>query len=137
MTFNDCHRLIKKGDTVALRRALDSGEIHPNLRNRFLWSLLMLATLEGDTSITELLLERGAAVNATNQFGETALSLAAHKGHLPCLKLLVRWGASSDVRPHGSNTLREWLEVASGLPPTKIAAIMQAIETSGRHGQSL
>lgn len=137
MTFNDCHRLIEKGDTVALRRAIDTGEIDPNLRNRFGRPLLMLAALEGDSSITELLLERGAAVKAINQFGETALSLAAHKGHLPCLKLLLRWGASSDVRPHGSGTLQAWLEAASGLPPTKIAAVMQLIKISGRRGQSL
>lgn len=137
MTFNDCHRLIKKGDTVALRRAIDTGEVDPNFHNRFRWSLLMLAALEGDNSITELLLERGAAVNALNQFGETALSLAAHKGHLPCLRMLLRWGASPDVRPHGSSTLQMWLETESGLPPAKIATIMHVIETAGRDGQSL
>jgi len=137
MTFNDCHRLIKRGDTVSLRWAMETGEVDPNLHNQFWWTLLMLAALEGDTLVTELLLERGAAVNTVNQFGESALSLAAHKGHLPCLKLLLRWGASPDVRPHGSSTLQAWLEAASGLPPTKIAVIMQAIETGGRDGPSL
>jgi ankyrin repeat protein len=135
MTFEDCHRVIKKGNLLELHRAIDAGELDPNLSNRFSWTLLMLAALEGNTRIADLLLERGAAVNAKNDFGETALSLAAHKGHEPLLRLLVKHGASPDPRPHGSG-LRTWLEGASGLPPAKIGAIMDLIENERRKRES-
>ena len=86
----------------------------------------MLAALEGNTKIGALLIERGADVTALNDSGESALSLAAHKGHLPFVKLLKLSGASGDVRPHG-HALEDWLRSASGLPPAKIDAIMQAV----------
>lgn len=132
MTFDDCHRVIKKGDVVELRRAIDAGEVAPNLSNRFSWTLLMMAALEGNTAVAELLLERGATVNSVNDFGETALSLAAHKGHLPFLRLLLERGASPEVRPHGSSTLKGWLEVASGLPPAKIDSVIELIDAAKR-----
>jgi ankyrin repeat protein len=126
MTFDECHKLIKNGDMVALRHALDGEEADPNLRNHFSWTLLMLAALEGNTRIAELLLERGAEVNEVNDFGESALSLAAQEGHIPFVRLVLKSGASSEVQPHGA-TLKAWLKVASGLKPAKIASIIEII----------
>src|SRR5205085_8380798 len=57
MTFDQAGCCIKKGDVVALRRALDSG-LDPNLANRFSWSLLMLSAIEGNAGIAELLVSR-------------------------------------------------------------------------------
>ena len=68
MTFDDAHKLIKKGDILALRCELDSG-MSPDLSNQFSWTLLMLAAIEGNTKIGELLVSRGANVNKTNNFG--------------------------------------------------------------------
>jgi ankyrin repeat protein len=136
MTFDDCQRAIKKGDVITLRRALDAGEVNPNLGNRLSWTLLMMAALEGNTRVAQLLLERGAAVNAVNDFGDSALSLAAHKGHIPLLLLLLNNGASTDVRPHGWS-LRALLEGASGLPPAKIASIMEIIDGAKRDRNEL
>jgi ankyrin repeat protein len=82
MTFDAVHRLIKQGDLISLRHELDGG-LSPNLSNQFSWTLLMLAAIEGNTRIGELLVSSGADVDATNNFGETALSLAAHAGHAP------------------------------------------------------
>ena len=125
MTFDDAHKLIKKGDVLALRRELDSG-MSPDLSNQFSWTLLMLAAMEGNAAMGDLLVSRGANVNETNDFGETALSLAAHGGHLPFVRLLLTRGACTDCRPHGT-TLEGWLSVASGLPPDKIQAILDVI----------
>jgi ankyrin repeat protein len=96
MTFNEVHKLIKKGDAVALRHALDEG-VSPNLANQFSWTLLMLAAMEGDICIGELFVSRGAVLDTTNDFGETALSLAAHAGHLPFTRLLLSNGASIEL----------------------------------------
>ena len=131
MNFTECHRVIKKGDIVSLRRAINSGEVDPNLRNQFSWTLLMLAALEGNTSIGELLLERGAAVNAENDFGETAMSLAAHKGHLTFVRLVLSAGASPRVRPHGHD-LCEWLRATSGLTAATITSILELVDAA-RH----
>ena len=86
----------------------------------------MLAALEGNTKIGALLIEHGANVASLNNFGESALSLAAHKGHLPFVKLLKSNGASGDVRPHG-HALEDWLRSASGLSQAKIDAIMEVV----------
>ncbi len=125
MTFDNAHKLIKKGDVLALRRELDSG-VSPDLSNQFSWTLLMLAAIEGNTTMGELLVSRGANVNRTNSFGETALSLAAHGGHVPFIHLLLTNGASKDCQPHGT-TLEGRLSVASGLSPDKIQAVLAVI----------
>jgi ankyrin repeat protein len=125
MTFDEAHRLIKKADIVSLRHELDEGA-SPNSANRFSWTLLMLAAIEGNAPIGELLISRGAALNRTNDFGETALSLAAHGGHASFIRLLLANGASTDCRPHG-NSLKDWLRVASGLPQDKITSILDLL----------
>lgn len=125
MTFEQAHRLIKRGQVAALEKAIPS-RIDPNASNRFGWTLLMLAALEGNTRIGSFLLERGADVGPLNNFGESALSLAAHKGHLPFVKLLKAHGASGAVWPHG-HELEEWLRLGSGLRKSKIDAIMEVV----------
>jgi ankyrin repeat protein len=129
MTFDETHKLIKKGDLVSLRLALDGG-MSPDLSNQFSWTLLMLATLEGNTTVGELLISRGASVNKANDFGETALSLAACKGHSQFVKILLSHGASKDCHPHGT-TLQDCMRVSSGLPQRKIQSILDVI--NGTH----
>ena len=82
---------------------------------------------EGNTAIGELLVSRGAELDALNDFGETALSLAAHSGHTPFVQVLLANGASTDCNPHG-HSLKDWLRVASGLPEDKIASILDLID---------
>jgi ankyrin repeat protein len=122
MDFDDAHGLIKKGDILSLRHELDGGA-SPDLSNRFFWTLLMMAAIEGNMPIGELLISRGAALNKTNDFGETALSLAAHGGHASFVRLLLANGASTDCRPHG-HSLKDWVSVASGLAQDKVASIL-------------
>lgn len=128
MTHDEAHRLIKKGDLVSLRHELDGG-MSPDLSNKFSWTLLMLAALEGNTAVGELLISRGASINKTNDFGETALSLAAHGGHTGFIRILLDHGASIHCRPHGT-TLENWMEAASGLPQDKIRSILDLIKSA-------
>ena len=125
MTFDQAHRVIKRGVIATLEQAIPD-QIKPNAANEFGWTLLMLAALEGKTKIGALLIERGADVTLLNDLGESALSIAAHKGHLNFVQLLKAKGASGDVRPHGQ-ALEDWLRSSSGLPPEKIDAIMKAV----------
>lgn len=78
--FDGLHKLIKHGDTIALRKQLAAGT-DPNLRNRFGWTPLMLAAMHGRGELVELLITSGADARLTNQFGDTAESLAENKGH--------------------------------------------------------
>jgi len=83
----------------------------------------MLSAIEGNTGIGELLVARGARVDAINDFGDTALSLAAHKGHASFARWLLALGASTQCRPHGCD-LRDWIKQTSGLPPDKITTML-------------
>jgi hypothetical protein len=107
MTFDKASKLIKKGDVIRLRNELQDG-LNPNLCNQYSWTLLMVAALEGNTSIGTLLIEGGADVDKRNRFRETALSLAAHSGHPSFVRLLLRSGASLECYPFG-NTFDDWL----------------------------
>ena len=125
MTFEEAHRRIKRGDLEALRAALDLG-LDPNLTNRFRWSLLMLCAMEGFLDAGKLVHAAGARIESENNVGETALSLAAHAGHLRFVEWLVAKGAPKNPSPHGHD-LATWVENTSGLPQSKIAAILDAL----------
>lgn len=125
MTFNEMHKLIKKGDLMAVRAALDSG-VDANLSNKFSWTLLMLAALKGSTPIAELLISRGTEIDKTNAFGETALSLAACGGHVPFMEILLARGASKDCRPHGA-ALTDWIKLSSGLSPERVRSVLDLL----------
>jgi ankyrin repeat protein len=125
MTFEEAYRAIKRSQIEALEQAIPS-VLSPAAKNEFGWSLLMLAAIEGNPRIGNLLIERGADISVVNNCGESALSLAAHAGHLPFVKLLKARGASGAVRPHG-HTLQDWITRTSGLPKAKIDSILEAV----------
>jgi ankyrin repeat protein len=65
VNFDEAHRRIKRGDIDAIRSALDQG-LSPSETNRFGWSLLMLAAIQGTTEIGKLLISSGAALDSAN-----------------------------------------------------------------------
>jgi len=94
MTYRGAQNLIKRGDEAGLRAALDAG-LDANLANQNGWTLLMLAAVEGDVPIGQLLLEKGASINARNNKDESALTLATHRGYTLFVDLLASGGASA------------------------------------------
>lgn len=56
---------------------------------------LMLAAKEGDLEVVKFLLSRNAAVNATDDSGDTALMYAAREGNLPLVTLLLKHNANA------------------------------------------
>ena len=110
MTFDEASKLIKKGDAIGLRKELEDG-LNPNLSSEYSSTLLMIAALEGNTSVGSLLIEHGAELDARNKHQETALSLAAHTGHPSFVSLLLKSGASLECYPFGT-TFDDWLNWA-------------------------
>ncbi len=60
-----------------------------NFRDDHRFSLLHWAAREGRTNIVDMLIQRGARINATNMGDDTALHLAASHGHRDIV-LMVR-----------------------------------------------
>jgi ankyrin repeat protein len=86
-SYRGAQTLIKKSDEPGLRAALE-GTLSANASNHKGWSLLMLAAVEGDVPVGQLLIEKGANIAAINLKGETALSIATQKGHQTFIDLL-------------------------------------------------
>src|ERR1700722_8831750 len=107
MTFDKASKVIKKGDLGGLRNELEAG-LDPNLCNQYSWTLLMVAAMEGNTTIGRLVIERGADLDRRNKFRDTPLSLAAHTGHPSFVQFLLTSGASLKCHPFG-NTFDVWL----------------------------
>jgi len=89
----------EKGDIEAVKRLLDQG--YPvDKKEAMTWQLpdgltaLMEAAYYGRNDIVELLIDRGANVNAVSSSGSmSALMLAAAKGQVDTVKLLLKRGA--------------------------------------------
>ncbi len=116
MTYQEATKAIKRGNAVYIRNALEKG-LNPNLSNRYCWALLMIAAMDGNTSIGRLLIEGGAALDARNKFGDTALSLAADSGHPSFVKLLLDHGASLECHPNSGSLAShlDWAEKYCGV----------------------
>lgn len=54
------------------------------------------ASKEGDAFKLAVLISAGADVNALDRFGQSALMLAAQRGHLEAVRVLMRAGADLD-----------------------------------------
>jgi ankyrin repeat protein len=89
------HRGARDGDMVAVRAALCSG-CDPNERFRG-QTALMYAAETGNAEAVAVLLANGAAVDAVDSYGRTALHHACRNKHERCCALLMEAGARTDV----------------------------------------
>jgi ankyrin repeat protein len=84
--------------------------------------------------VVNLLIERGAAIDAADDRGRTALMIAAEAGHATIVDLLLRCGADRDRKDKQGRTaldlsteagVREKLAQQDGLRPTKPDELLQ------------
>lgn len=88
-----------KSKTVEFLDYLEKNEldVNSNISDRQ-WKPLHLAAAYGDPTITEVILERGADINAADINGMTPLMLAAFRGKLQALQILLHRGAAVDQK---------------------------------------
>jgi len=75
------HSASTNGHTETVKKLLEKGGADVNAKDRIGWTALHGASYYGRTETVKKLLEKGADVNETSKYGDTALILASRKGH--------------------------------------------------------
>ena len=97
------HQAVFEGDTTKVKFILKYGQgIRVNQPNKYGLTALQQACIDGNLSLANFLLERGADLKTVDSNGRSALHLAAERGHLDVVSLLVN-SACADVNARNSN----------------------------------
>ncbi|XP_075849087.1 ankyrin repeat domain-containing protein 27 isoform X2 [Microcebus murinus] len=94
---DDCEKLVSG-------RLNDPSVVTPFSRDDRGHTPLHVAALCGQASLIDLLVSKGAVVNATDYHGSTPLHLACQKGFQSVTLLLLHYKASTDVQDNNGNT---------------------------------
>jgi len=95
---------IKEGHNNIARRLIENGaDVNAKDCNKH-GTALRIAAYNENKDIVQLLLKKGANVNASTQSG-TALAAASRKGNLDLVRLMLKHGAQIEVTPTNQNQL--------------------------------
>eukprot|EP00184_Porphyridium_aerugineum_P004572 CAMPEP_0184693138 /NCGR_PEP_ID=MMETSP0313-20130426/1420_1 /TAXON_ID=2792 /ORGANISM="Porphyridium aerugineum, Strain SAG 1380-2" /LENGTH=103 /DNA_ID=CAMNT_0027151111 /DNA_START=269 /DNA_END=577 /DNA_ORIENTATION=- len=96
--YHNQKNLMRAAEDGDYEKALDciTKGVSPNCKDGNGWSVLHIASSNGNENVVKLLLDQGAIVNDTNYFGNTVLHLAARYGHENIVKLLLDKVANID-----------------------------------------
>jgi len=103
-------QVIKKGNRVKAKELLEKGacvkvgDWGPHGYVASDWTALMYASLRGYNDIVELLIQKGADINAHSDYRETALMEASIHGHISIVELLIKNGADVNAKAKFGNT---------------------------------
>ncbi|GMH36832.1 hypothetical protein BSKO_04705 [Bryopsis sp. KO-2023] len=114
---SDLYNAAGSGDSE--KELLSKGADPSSTHGGFNSTPLHVAAEQGHVEIVEMLIEKGANVDAQNNRGVTALYFAAQNGHLEIARVLVQAGATVD------------LETERGATPLIIAAENGELEVAG------
>uniref|UniRef100_A0A7N9ID91 Ankyrin repeat domain 27 n=1 Tax=Macaca fascicularis TaxID=9541 RepID=A0A7N9ID91_MACFA len=113
---DDCEKLVSG-------RLNDPSVVTPFSRDDRGHTPLHVAALCGQASLIDLLVSKGAVVNATDYHGATPLHLACQKGYQSVTLLLLHYKASAEVQDNNGNTP---LHLACTYGHEDILSIMEA-----------
>jgi hypothetical protein len=87
---------------------------------------LRRAAAGGDTKSVVRCLKQGAAINTETKYKETPLLLAARRGSMPTVRLLLERGAKVDARDSAGETALWWVAARDGDMPgrAKLAELL-------------
>lgn len=95
---------IDRGDRVKIDELVRGG-VSPNIRNKRGMTALQVAAVIDNNKVAELLVERGAEIDAkSTQAGSTPLAEAARWGHADLVKLLISKKAEVNWRANNGRT---------------------------------
>lgn len=80
------------------------------------YSILHLATIDGNAFLLMLLLHQDLPVDVPDPQGHTSLMWAAYKGFPACVDTFLRWGASVNATDEGGLTPLHWALVKGSQP---------------------
>ncbi|XP_034255089.1 integrin-linked protein kinase [Thrips palmi] len=104
--MEDIFHWCREGNAMQVRVWLDDTEHDMNQGDDHGFSPLHWAAKEGHYKIAELLIQRGARINATNRGDDTPLHLAAAHGHREIVHMLLRNKADINfTNEHGNSPL--------------------------------
>jgi len=118
------HDAVMASDLCRLRAALDAGDA-VDVRNAHGITALMCASFVGVRDVVELLLRRGAEVNAMDERGWTPLHFCANKGSPAVASLLLAAGADAGALDHERKTAGD---VAAGAGNTVYRLLLRPTE---------
>jgi cytohesin len=97
---DEIHEGAKAGDVAKVKRLLatDPDLVNATDAKPWVWTPLHHAADRGDDEMVELLLDRGARIDATDRSDETPLHLAVFSGHRRTAGLLLSRGANVNAR---------------------------------------
>ncbi len=98
---------------------------------------LLNATKAGDVDKVEICLQAGAAIEATDEYGYTALIWAACSGHTAVVAKLIEQGANiKAIDPHGDTALITAANDGHAAVVAQLIAAGANIEAAGRYGHT-
>ncbi|KAK7097490.1 scaffold protein ILK-like isoform X1 [Littorina saxatilis] len=104
--MDDIFSQVREGNAFHVRVWLDNTENDLNQGDDHRFSLLHWASREGRTNIVDMLILRGARINATNLGDDTPLHLAAAHGHRDAVLMLIHNKANINaINEHGNTPL--------------------------------
>uniref|UniRef100_A0A0B7A2V3 Protein kinase domain-containing protein n=1 Tax=Arion vulgaris TaxID=1028688 RepID=A0A0B7A2V3_9EUPU len=104
--MDDIFTQVREGNAFNVRVWLDNTENDLNKGDDHRFSLLHWAAREGRDNIVDMLIKRGARINATNMGDDTPIHLAAAHGHREVVLMLLQNKANvNSINEHGNTPL--------------------------------
>ncbi|KAI8798917.1 integrin-linked protein kinase-like isoform X1 [Biomphalaria glabrata] len=104
--MDDIFSQVREGNAFNVRVWLDNTENDLNKGDDHRFSLLHWAAREGRDNVVEMLIKRGARINATNMGDDTPIHLAAAHGHREVVIMLLQNKANVNaINEHGNTPL--------------------------------
>lgn len=110
----EIHNIVFSGKSEMVKAYLDKNPQALNEKGLSMgiydWTPLHIAAKRGNLDIVQLLIERGAELNALNSMGQTPLFLAVQGGHKDIANLLIERGAIVRIKDKFDKTPLDWAD---------------------------